>query len=325
MTKKVAALGGTFDHFHKGHEHFLKFAAEKAEKLLIGITNENLIREKELSSIIEPYEVRTQSVRNFCENLSRQRRGQNIKFEIVELTDPFGPTLGQREVDQLVVTELTQRGGEILNQKRAELGLEPLPVAVCSMVKDQSGQILNSTRIRQGLVNREGVVYYQLFQRTYVLQEFQKEFFKNPLGELVKEPTDDNETLTAVVGDVCLANFIKNNWSYQLGVYDKHSQRQSVSTPEIINLNPDMIAQNPAGTIQSQTVQALRELLLLFAVIGNSHPKHLLIEGEEDLVTAALILVLPLSSAVYYGQPDRGMVKVRVNEQLKERLLRLFT
>jgi hypothetical protein len=49
-----------------------------------------------------------------------------------------------------------------------------------------------------------------------------------------------------------------------------------------------------------------------------------LIEGEEDLVAAALVFALPLESVMYYGQPGEGMVKVRVSEELKERLLKLF-
>lgn len=314
--KTIGALGGTFDHFHKGHEHFLEFAAKQADQILVGVTNQNLITEKELSSIIEPYEDRTDSVRNFCEK-------KNINFEIVELIDPFGPTLGQREVDCLIVTELTQRGGEMLNQRRIGLDLEPLPTFVCSMLLDQAGEVLNSTRIRQGLVNKQGQVYYKIFDTDYTLEPFQKEFFKNPLGDVLFEP-EGVGTIVAVVGDVCLANFRKNNWPYQLGVFDKRSERQAVTKAEIVNIQYDATAVNPAGTIQSETIQKLRELLKSIDIFGKSKAKHLFIEGEEDLVTAALILLLPLRSLIYYGQPGEGMVKVWVNERLKERIYKLF-
>lgn len=317
--KTIGALGGTFDHFHKGHEHFLEFAAKQADQILIGITSQSLVKEKELSSNIDPYEIRSEAVRKYCEK-------KNIHFEIVELTDPFGPTLGQREVDSLIVTELTQRGGEMLNQRRAELKLDPLPVAVCSMVRDESGEILNSTRIRKGLVSREGIVYYKVFDNSYTLQPFQREFFKNPLGILVNKVELPSLTrLTAVVGDVCLSNFRKNNWQYQLGVFDKHSERQAVNDAEILSLVADATVKNPAGTIQSQTIQKLRELLQSIEVLGRSNPKHLYLEGEEDLVTAALILLMPLYSHIYYGQPERGMVQVWVSEELKARIHKLFS
>jgi pantetheine-phosphate adenylyltransferase len=317
-SKTVGALGGTFDHFHTGHEHFLTFASKQAEQLLIGVTNESLIREKELSSIIEPYETRIQSVRKFCEQL-------NIPYEIVELTDSFGPTLGQRRVDQLIVTELTTQGGELLNQRREELGLTALPISVCPMLRDESGAILTSTRIRKGQVNRAGQVYERMFSKAIILQEHQRKFFKQPLGELVESPTEiQKATMVAVVGDVCLANFVKQDWPYHLGVFDKRTKRESVTNSQVDALTIDMTASNPAGTIQPLLVRAIRELLVLFEVTAFGHRKHLFVEGEEDLVAAVLILMLPLSSRIYYGQPDQGMVEVVVTEAQKERLHQLF-
>lgn len=315
--RTTGALGGTFDHFHRGHEHFLQFASNQAEQILIGVTNQTLITEKELSSIVEPYEVRTSAVRKYCEE-------NGINFEIVELTDPFGPTLGQREVDCLIVTELTEHGGELLNKKRSELGLPILPVHVCSMLRDDSGDILNSTRIRQGLVSREGHVYYRLFDANRTLTLEQKEFFKTPLGAIVSRP-EGIGTITAVVGDVCLANFRNNNWPYQLGVFDKLSQRQPFTEGSVLQITPDLTVSNPAGTIQSETVQKLRELMQSFNVLGMSTSKHVFVDGEEDLLTAVLVLLLPLYSHIYYGQPGVGMVKVVVNEELKERIIQVLS
>jgi uncharacterized protein (UPF0218 family) len=49
-----------------------------------------------------------------------------------------------------------------------------------------------------------------------------------------------------------------------------------------------------------------------------------LIRGEEDLVTAVLLLLLPLQSLIYYGQPGEGMVEVVVSEELKEKIFTFF-
>jgi cytidyltransferase-like protein len=314
--KTTGALGGTFDHFHRGHEHFLEFAAKQANKLLIGVTDQSLINEKELSAIIEPYEVRSQAVRTFCKQ-------KNIPHEIVQLTDPFGPTLGQREVDRLIVTELTVQGGEVLNRKRKEKGLESLPTFICSMLRDESGQILNSTRIRQGVVNRQGVLYASVFVHPLVLSDEQKHFFKKPLGKFVPEPESEG-TIVAVVGDVCLVNFEKNHWRYSLGVYDLVSQRQPATEPLLQTIAPEEVIANPAGTIQPEVSQKLQALLQRIKVFGQTPPRQVLIRGEEDLVTAVLLLLLPLQSLIYYGQPGEGMVEVVVSEELKEKIFTFF-
>ncbi|TRZ53029.1 hypothetical protein D4R99_01610, partial [bacterium] len=55
-------LGGTFDHFHKGHEALLTKAFEVGKKVTIGIATEKLYKNKFLSETIEPFEVRKKSV-----------------------------------------------------------------------------------------------------------------------------------------------------------------------------------------------------------------------------------------------------------------------
>lgn len=306
----TGALGGTFDHFHKGHEHFLTFSAQQAQKLLIGVTNQSLVREKELSSIIEPYEVRTEAVRTFCKQAG-------IDFEIVELTDPYGPTLGQRTVDCLIVTELTQEGGKALNRKREEHQLSALEVFVCPMLKDNVGQVLNSTQIRKGKVNRSGEVYSTAFEKDIILTDDQRNFFKDPLGNIVQE-VSTSQTLTAVVGDVSLSTFRQHNWKYDIGVFDHRSQRMDVIREELTDITPEQSVKNPAGTIKPEAAEKIKIILQTLEKVGAR--QHLFVDGEEDLLSVVLLLLLPLESHLYYGQPGEGMAEVRVTEQLKDRV-----
>jgi uncharacterized protein (UPF0218 family) len=41
--------------------------------------------------------------------------------------------------------------------------------------------------------------------------------------------------------------------------------------------------------------------------------------GEEDLAVLPLILAAPLDTIIYYGQPNKGLVKILVSEENKER------
>lgn len=339
----IAALGGTFDHFHVGHENFLRFASQFADKVLVGITKQSLVIEKDLSQLVEPLEIRKQAVQRFCES-------ETINFEIVELSDAFGPTLGERELECVVVTELTKSGGAAINEKRRTLGLSELPIQVCSMVRDSSGEVVTSTRIRRGEINRQGEIYSDIFKQDVVLSDDQKNGLKDPLGPLTSKPAHllpeggqaENSGFIAVVGDTCLENFIQNGWSYSLGVYDLRKQRQAFEPNLLHELKPNFQANNPPGQITQELVHALEKIITSGSYDARSHPSNLfglsarkvsrvnlLINGEEDLATAALILLLPLESRIYYGQPapgglagqtGEGMVEVVVSEEIKENM-----
>lgn len=307
----IGALGGTFDHFHAGHQLFLDFASTQAEHLVIGVTAQSFTESKQFASTIEPFEVRSEAVKNFC--LQRQ-----ISFEIVELTDQFGPTLGQRQIDCLIVTELTKDGGEVLNQERANRGLSPLPVQVSKMFIDQSGEVLSSTRIREGVVSRQGSVYAEIFTQDFEFTEVQKQGFKDPWGEIVEIPAQSSSDLIAVVGDRCSENFLQNAWKYHFLLYDLLEQRQPNSGNMVPMLTPHEVLANPSGGISSQVVAHLQKQIKIFTR-GNTDNHHLCIEGEEDLLAVALFLLLPLKSLVYYGQPGIGMIEVKVSEDVKEK------
>ena len=49
-------LGGTFDHFHKGHEALLTKAFEVGKKITIGIATEEIYKDKFLSETVESFE-----------------------------------------------------------------------------------------------------------------------------------------------------------------------------------------------------------------------------------------------------------------------------
>jgi len=309
---RVIALGGTFDHFHVGHQHFLKFAADLGGSLLIGVTTERMTQHKPFSKTIQPFGVRKRSVLTFCQK-------NNIRCQIIPLDDPYGTSVSDKDIFGLALTEMTVKGGQEINVLRQKLRLRPLETVVCTMLRDSSGEVISSSRIRAGEINRDGVIFKNLFSKPLVLDADQKAFFSQPQGELVDRFANMYPSpRTCVVGDMSLATFLKFNDRFNLAVYDQKQQRQPLADEEIKKQTPDFTVKNPAGEISTELVKTLTQAL--------QQKKRLIkVEGEEDLAAVALVLLLPLESFVYYGQPDQGMVAMHVTEGLKDTFYKILS
>lgn len=305
---KKIGLGGTFDHFHKGHQAFLLFASELAEHLVIGITTPEMITHKKYFSQIEEYEVRAEAVRSFTKNFFN-------KVDVIPLTDPYGPTLVGSNVEALAATTATKSGAEAVNTKRNELGLSQLPIHICELENDENGDPLASERIRKGVVNRLGKVYANVFKSSLSLSAEQKVFFSKPQGNIVNSPTPAENYF--VVGDTCLETFQKNNWPYQIGVVDFMKQRKEYQ-PHLVATNDALTVKNKPGEISTEVISALQNQL-------SQSKAHLVIEGEEDLAAVALVLLAPLNSHIYYGQPNVGMIEMIASETKKEEVYKVLT
>jgi pantetheine-phosphate adenylyltransferase len=325
---KLIGLGGTFDHFHKGHEFFLTYASENAFTLLIGITIPQMIFSKSYPNSIQPYSARVKQVKDFCQS-------KGIPHLIIPLDNAYGPTLdSESKVKALCVTQETEAGAEKINAIRHAAGLRPLPVFIANMVLDENGQEIHADRIRAGVINRQGNVYQNILNTTLNLSEQQKDELKPALGKLLlkPDPTELAKKLTSqprglpicVVGDHCLEFFVSNNLKYDLGIFDGKEQRQTVDSSRLATITPDATVTNPAGTIDQQASSTLQTIVNQL-LQKSSATKHVFVEGEEDLLTAALILLLPLQSKIYYGQPKQGMVEVLINEQVKEKIRLLLS
>ncbi len=304
---EIVGLGGTFDRLHIGHKHFINFASQFGQHLHIGITHSKLTQGKPFSSQIESYETRKRAVIKYC-------KSQQISGSTIELTDSYGPTLDKKsKIKALAVTSDTVSGANKINQARIAMSLLPLPVHVCPLLKNQTGQIISSEKIRAGEINRNGEAYQQIFTKDLILNDQQRHFFSQPQGKIVDQPSSKNSPLTCLVGDHSLEKFIQHHWHYDLAVYDLKEQRQLTTSKILTNLRPDVIIKNPAGLISLKLNQALQTHQLIQ------------VEGEEDLAAVALMLSLPLGSKIYYGQPNQGLVEMTVTEEKKNQFYQILS
>jgi len=148
---RKVAVGGTFDELHRGHRTLLLKAFEIGERVVIGLSSDEFAEKLSKPHVTASYEERLNELKALLSD-----PGFSVKAEIIPLNDPFGPTLTDRFIEALVVSEETQPMALKINKKRRETGLPPLTVVTIKMVPAQNCAPISTTRIRKGEIDREG-------------------------------------------------------------------------------------------------------------------------------------------------------------------------
>jgi cytidyltransferase-like protein len=141
---RKVALGGTFDKLHNGHRKLLTLAAaSSSDTLIVGVMGDELLKKKSKSELIAKFSERKEIVIKFLAIAK-----PSLTYEVVELSDPFGPTITDPSIDALVVSSETIAGANKINQLRAEKGMLPLVI----LVSRRSGAAtMSSSFIRETL------------------------------------------------------------------------------------------------------------------------------------------------------------------------------
>ncbi len=146
----LIATGGTFDIIHRGHLTLLSDAFAISDKVIIGLTSDELAKKKG-KLLINKYE-------NRLENLTAviSKEFPNSSFQISKLDNDFGPAVLEKGVEALVVSDETSNQGDILNQLRAEKKLTPVKIITVPMFLAKDGTRISTTRIKNSEIDTEG-------------------------------------------------------------------------------------------------------------------------------------------------------------------------
>jgi pantetheine-phosphate adenylyltransferase len=148
---EVAAVGGTFDEFHKGHRFLLKKAFEVGNHVLIGLCSDDFVKRLRKPHKVLPYETRLEDLKSFLRSLGVLERA-----EIIPLNDPYGVTVSRNPIDAIVVSKETESRAREINEKRKSKGMSPLKIVVIDMVLAEDYFPIASTRIWLGEIDQEG-------------------------------------------------------------------------------------------------------------------------------------------------------------------------
>ncbi|XP_078080424.1 bifunctional coenzyme A synthase [Mustelus asterias] len=125
-------LGGTFDRLHSAHKILLSVSCLLTEeRLLIGVAHGELLNGKVLKELIEPYQERVEKLRKFLLDVNPA-----VQYDLVPLSDPYGPAITDPKLNCIVVSDETQKGGEAVNRKRLENALQELAIHKTCLIKD---------------------------------------------------------------------------------------------------------------------------------------------------------------------------------------------
>jgi cytidyltransferase-like protein len=137
----IVSLGGTFDHLHNGHRKLLTLALSVCNsRIVIGVTSDAMLSKKKNAEKIIKFENRKNCVIEFI-NIVKP----TLKSQIVELSDPYGPTITDPDIEAIIVSSETIPGALKINEIRLSKNMKALDILVTR--RGQSA-VLSSTFIR---------------------------------------------------------------------------------------------------------------------------------------------------------------------------------
>ena len=130
-------LGGTFDRMHYGHDILLTISSFLAlNKIVIGVTDDSYVRNrKTLWELIHPAFTRVAAVDEYIESVK-----PSLTRVIEAMPDAFGPSIRETDLDAIVVSVETIKGGEAVIKKRLDLGMSSLQIETIDLVGDNRKQ-----------------------------------------------------------------------------------------------------------------------------------------------------------------------------------------
>lgn len=146
---------------------------------------------------------------------------------------------------------------------------------------------------------------------------------REPFGKLLGEkefPSLKGSKIIAV-GDIAAYNLLKTGIDPKVVVIDKRTRRGETSqaTRDALSsfgAGAEIRVENRPGFIESGVWPAIKRAI--------RDGGRVVVDGEEDLLAIPCVLLAPDGWSVVYGLPDRGLVVIKVNKEIKEKFNKML-
>jgi uncharacterized protein (UPF0218 family) len=116
------------------------------------------------------------------------------------------------------------------------------------------------------------------------------------------------------VGDTVSRNLHEHGVNPELSITDNRRMRKRIQ-PRVFPEKSVVHVRNLQGTITGEAITAIQRAL------ESDRQVHIIVDGEEDLLTLIAVLHAPEGSLVVYGQPYEGIVVVKVTPEKKAEVM----
>ena len=150
---------------------------------------------------------------------------------------------------------------------------------------------------------------------------------KNPLGNLISDndPNRENilkkisaESILITVGDRTTENMLQFGLKPQIQIIDGLEKRNQRIVPADDTINTNLYCKNPPGEITEESI------LVIQKAFSCESPVRITVDGEEDLLVIPACVFAPENSFVMYGQPNEGLVIIRVTPEIKAKVQKIL-
>ena len=153
-----------------------------------------------------------------------------------------------------------------------------------------------------------------------------REQLKIPLGMLLPESQADKSNIqkylsedsyVITVGDRTTEKMIEFDLIPSLQITDSQEKRAKREPPKLADAT-ELVVDNPAAEITPQSIEIIKKAFAM------TPPVRLSVNGEEDLLVLPVCIHAPENSIVMYGQPNEGLVIVKITPEIRNKTQRLL-
>ena len=145
---------------------------------------------------------------------------------------------------------------------------------------------------------------------------------KIPLGILLPESQADKinikkhlpeNSYVITVGDRTTEKMIDYSLIPSLQIVDGQEKREKREPPTLSDIATELVVENPAAEITPQSIEIIKQAFTM------QSPIRVNVNGEEDLLVIPVCIYAPDNSIVLYGQPNEGLVIVKVTPEIRNK------